>query len=164
MKAYKGLVLEDNGYLKKVVLVHDIKNGNVETYELPLYLDEVGHSPTGFNWGYGGAGPSQLAYAILRDHGLSPDEASRFYGKFKEDIIRNIPMDVMFLITSDYIDMWLDATLYGNYVRVPDPLGVYPLSDIAPIDRLMFVFCPPSQFPLALVMILWQDAQNAEKR
>jgi len=26
------------------------------------------HSPTGFEWGYGGSGPADLAYAILRDY------------------------------------------------------------------------------------------------
>jgi hypothetical protein len=35
---------------------------------LPLYLDEVNHSPTGFEWGYSGSGPSQLSYAILRSY------------------------------------------------------------------------------------------------
>lgn len=35
---------------------------------LPLRLDLVSHSASGFEWGYGGAGPSQLALAILADH------------------------------------------------------------------------------------------------
>ncbi len=35
--------------------------------ELPLRLDLWKHSPTGFEWGYGGAGPAQLALAILAD-------------------------------------------------------------------------------------------------
>ena len=29
--------------------------------------DLYNHSPTGFNWGYGGSGPSQLALARLRE-------------------------------------------------------------------------------------------------
>ena len=29
------------------------------------------HSPDGFNWGYGGSGPAQLALALLLDAGLS---------------------------------------------------------------------------------------------
>lgn len=32
---------------------------------LPLCLQYVDHSPTGFEWGYYGSGPSQLAFAIL---------------------------------------------------------------------------------------------------
>ena len=34
---------------------------------LPLRLDLQNHSPDGFEWGYGGSGPSQLALAILAD-------------------------------------------------------------------------------------------------
>ena len=33
---------------------------------LPLYLDECNKSPTGFEWGYEGSGPAQLAYALIR--------------------------------------------------------------------------------------------------
>ena len=31
-------------------------------------LDLWNHSPTGFEWGYCGSGPAQLALAILADH------------------------------------------------------------------------------------------------
>jgi len=31
-------------------------------------LDLWNHSPTGFEWGYGGSGPAQLALALLADH------------------------------------------------------------------------------------------------
>lgn len=30
-------------------------------------FDAVNHSPDGFEWGYGGSGPSQLAFAMLAD-------------------------------------------------------------------------------------------------
>ena len=36
-------------------------------------LDLWEHSPTGFEWGYGGSGPAQLALALLADH-LGDDE------------------------------------------------------------------------------------------
>ncbi len=40
------------------------------------------HSPTGFSWGYGGSGPSQLALALLLD--VLDDEvtAKRWYQRF----------------------------------------------------------------------------------
>ncbi|HXR05085.1 MAG TPA: DUF6166 domain-containing protein [Verrucomicrobiae bacterium] len=38
-------------------------------------LDLYNHSPTGFEWGYGGSGPAQLALAILADHLGNADEA-----------------------------------------------------------------------------------------
>ena len=36
-------------------------------------LDLWNHSPTGFQWGYGGSGPAQLALALLADY-LGDDE------------------------------------------------------------------------------------------
>lgn len=41
---------------------------NAPGCRLPLRLDLWNHSPTGFNWGYGGSGPAQLALAILAFH------------------------------------------------------------------------------------------------
>ncbi len=40
----------------------------VKRYLLPKMLELRNHSPTGFNWGYAGSGPCQLALAILADH------------------------------------------------------------------------------------------------
>lgn len=37
------------------------------SYPLAARLDLWNHSPTGFEWGYGGSGPAQLALAILAD-------------------------------------------------------------------------------------------------
>jgi len=36
-------------------------------YPLPFRTEIRNHSPTGFNWGYSGSGPAQLALAILAD-------------------------------------------------------------------------------------------------
>jgi hypothetical protein len=50
------------------------------------------HSPDGFNWGYGGSGPSQLALAVLLE--LVPEEqAIKAYQDFKRDIISHLPQD-----------------------------------------------------------------------
>ena len=44
------------------------------------------HSPDGFEWGYAGSGPAQLALAIVLD--VYPEEiAQRFYQDFKEAFI-----------------------------------------------------------------------------
>lgn len=37
----------------------------VDNRSLNPRLDLFNHSPTGFEWGYGGSGPAQLALAIL---------------------------------------------------------------------------------------------------
>jgi len=88
-------------------------------------FDLRSHSPTGFEWGYGGSGPSQLALAILADHfGHQPnlDEAKRvrdwiskyetgdelalmLYQGFKGDFITGIETD-HWEITSQQIRLW----------------------------------------------------------
>ena len=45
------------------------------------------HSPDGFQWGYGGAGPAQLALALLLDVTTSPDMAQAYYQDFKFDVV-----------------------------------------------------------------------------
>ncbi|MGB9648263.1 MAG: DUF6166 domain-containing protein [Stellaceae bacterium] len=48
------------------------------------------HSPTGFEWGYGGSGPAQLALAILAEH-LGDDRAALSrYQRFKWACIAQI--------------------------------------------------------------------------
>ena len=44
-----------------------VGDGGHKAEMLPLRLDLDNHSPTGFEWGYGGSGPAQLALAILAD-------------------------------------------------------------------------------------------------
>lgn len=48
------------------------------------------HSPDGFNWGYAGSGPAQLALAIMLE--LYPNEkALSFYQEFKQKVIAPLP-------------------------------------------------------------------------
>ena len=45
------------------------------------------HSPDGFNWGYGGSGPAQLALAILLDYSGDDELAQKYYQQFKWDFV-----------------------------------------------------------------------------
>ena len=74
-------------------------------FPLPMMLGEVNHSPTGFEWGYYGSGPSQLAYAILRFF-YSEKEARKEYMQFKQDVIAKIPQNVLWVIDSSDITVW----------------------------------------------------------
>lgn len=47
------------------------------------------HSPTGFNWGYGGSGPAQLALALLMK--FTGNEAQKYYQQFKFSWIAGLP-------------------------------------------------------------------------
>jgi hypothetical protein len=48
------------------------------------------HSPSGFNWGFGGSGPCQLALAILMRY-LSPRDAEAYKHSFKFGFIAGLP-------------------------------------------------------------------------
>lgn len=50
------------------------------------------HSPTGFNWGYLGSGPAELAYAIVKDI-LGRVPSGFLYQEFKAKAIATIPID-----------------------------------------------------------------------
>jgi Family of unknown function (DUF6166) len=72
---------------------------------LPLRLDLARHSPTGFEWGYGGSGPAQLALALLAHH-LGAAAALELYQRFKWSVVAKLNRDQWALTPSD-IDEWL---------------------------------------------------------
>jgi hypothetical protein len=72
------------------VLVTD--PGSTTTYLDPRY-DLRNHSPTGFQWGYGGSGPAQLALALLADALNDDERATRHYQTFKAARIASIAGD-----------------------------------------------------------------------
>lgn len=117
-----------------VVLVNE---GGDAWANLPLYLNEVNHSPTGFEWGYFGSGPSQLAYAILRymcgkmyTETEAQELAEEYYMRFKERVIATIDRKEWILkeedVTAFIIDtmagwevgVWRDLTNEPNRVRI----------------------------------------------
>lgn len=50
------------------------------------------HSPDGFNWGYGGSGPAQLALAILANY-MDDESAVWYYQQFKFTFIAGLPQN-----------------------------------------------------------------------
>jgi hypothetical protein len=63
----------------------------VDGEALDLCLELMNHSPTGFDWGYCGSGPAQLALAILAHHCDSNEEALDLYQRFKWAVIAGLP-------------------------------------------------------------------------
>lgn len=59
---------------------------------VPLPQRIVYHSPTGFEWGYGGSGPADLALNILTLL-VSPKEANRMHQDFKSEYIATMPRE-----------------------------------------------------------------------
>jgi hypothetical protein len=74
---------------------------------LDFRLDLRNHSPTGFEWGYCGSGPAQLALAILADHLESGDAALEFYQRFKWEVIVGLPRK-RWRLTGPQIDQALE--------------------------------------------------------
>jgi hypothetical protein len=72
-------------------------------------LDLWHHSPTGFEWGYGGSGPAQLALALLADHLADDRQALDFYQRFKWTIIAELPRKKDWKLTSQVIDTVLQG-------------------------------------------------------
>jgi hypothetical protein len=61
-----------------------------EPLDLKSSLKVSNHSPTGFNWGYGGSGAAQFALALLMRYFPTP-EAVKYYQKFKFGWVAGLP-------------------------------------------------------------------------
>jgi len=96
----------------QVMLENEDRSGEWETLKLHQSLHYVNHSPDGFSWGYGGSGPSQLAFAILQV-ALGPDRAMDVYQSFKWDTLAQADQDRKFEFTVD-IERWLTALDQGD--------------------------------------------------
>jgi hypothetical protein len=59
-------------------------------------------SKAGFEWTYDGAGPAQLALALLADHLGDDDKALHLYDRFMREVVANL--DNAWRLTSTDID------------------------------------------------------------
>jgi len=110
--SFQGL---KNKYEKQVVWLDGNKSHPLETY-----YPECGHSPDGFEWGYYGSGPSQLAYAMLKkwlieNKGYSDEDASLLsfnnYQNFKFDFTSRFSPE--WALSADKINDWWEAAHVG---------------------------------------------------
>lgn len=69
----------------------------------PRY-DLRNHSPDGFEWGYGGSGPAQLALALCADalDGYA-DRALKVYQEFKRVVVETFEGDVIWISQEDIV-------------------------------------------------------------
>lgn len=82
------------------------------------------HSPTGFAWGYGGSGPSQLALALVSDR-LGPgrdQDALAIYQDFKWYTVARWPKDRNWIFSGSELDGFIDAVIRKmNAIAEPEP-------------------------------------------
>jgi len=63
------------------------------------------HSPDGFQWGYGGSGPAQLALALLLDVTDNTETAVKLHQDFKFDLV--VQWGDAWAISTEQIQIWL---------------------------------------------------------
>ena len=92
-----GHSARDRGRVEVIVVIDDL---------VPVPLQHrMRHSPDGFEWGYGGSGPSDLARSILWDYfGAEPHPAC--YQDFKFHFVAPASVDG-FVVSEPEIDQWL---------------------------------------------------------
>ena len=106
MKGKKFYIAERSDLGDAVVWV--VKRGDKTPLPLEPSLKIRNHSPTGFEWGYGGSGPAQLALAILLDCTGCPEVALSYYLLFKAEEIAKAPLQG-FQISAQEIVAWMDG-------------------------------------------------------
>lgn len=74
----------------RVAPIIGTRNGHDAHVNIPQPI--VYHSPTGFEWGYGGSGPADLALNILALFVPLP-EAWRLHQRFKFEVVGGLPHD-----------------------------------------------------------------------
>ena len=89
-----------------VVLYEDFDGAE---HTLPLCLEVDNHSPTGFEWGYAGSGPHQLALAILCGV-TDAATAERLHGRFCADFIARIT-DKKWSFPAERVRGWVQGAL-----------------------------------------------------
>lgn len=93
-----------------------VTDGDDAEYPLPLYTHVRNHSPAGFNMGYGGSGPAQLALAICCDClGEKVGSDPHVYQRFKAAFVAR--WDDEWSIDEIDINNWLAGVLQEQSVK-----------------------------------------------
>lgn len=91
---YKPLTIKYRGRrLDSGCVIERYSSGARQWLPLPISrsLRLVNHSPTGFEWGYGGSGPAQSALAILLDFTNDEHAAVSLHQDFKWKLVSQWP-------------------------------------------------------------------------
>lgn len=107
MKIYKGVKVGSNG--SQTVFVWDSESCKDTPLPLEPSLTIYNHSPDGFQWGYTGSGPSQLALALLLDVTGDPELAHKHHQEFKRQFVAG--WGDVFAVTGPTILNWLEGLL-----------------------------------------------------
>lgn len=92
--------------LTRLAIRHDLRN----------------HSPDGFEWGYCGSGPAQLALALLADALGDDDEAGNLYQEFKRRFVTKFAHNY-WTINLDAILEWADKQTPRQDMPAEEPFA-----------------------------------------
>ena len=91
MKVYRGTRTDGRdmhgGFIVKV---GDTDNEKEVVFSAAASQKLTNHSPNGFNWGYGGSGPAQLALGLLLDVTADTNLSLQYYQQFKWEIVATL--------------------------------------------------------------------------
>lgn len=79
----------------------------VDGEPLTYRYDLLSASPSGFEWGYGGSGPAQLAIALLAD-AYTDGFATNHYQRFKREVVVHLPHDG-WTLRETALDAWREG-------------------------------------------------------
>jgi len=102
----------DSGYGSRAVIVQ-YDDSDQEMLDPRPSQKLYNHSPDGFEWGYGGSGPAQLALAILLHYTGNPKEALMWHQDFKWEFMAKAPQEG-FVITADQIERYLSLPVIAD--------------------------------------------------
>lgn len=85
------------------VFYTDSNEVELKEHELNPRNDLYNHSPNGFEWGYGGSGPAQLALALLADVLKDDDRAIMLHQAFKGEVVASKFPKAIFVISDKEI-------------------------------------------------------------
>ena len=93
----------------------------VDARPLNPRLDLWKHNPAGFEWGYCGSGPAQLALAILADHLGDNRQAINLHQRFKWNVVAELPRK-QWVLTSQDVDIAIQKIRHWESVAGGVPL------------------------------------------
>lgn len=117
MKTYHGVRTP----LNCMVFVTCKLYGISARYCLPPRLELRNHSPSGFDWGYGGSGPAQLALALVADVLDDDSEAVKLHQEFKWQFVAGLARDETWEITEDQIQEMLNKIRSSIFAEEKSP-------------------------------------------
>jgi hypothetical protein len=104
MKRYRGIRDRSAGAAQVFILDSDDPQ---KCAALPPRNDLLNHSPDGFQWGYSGSGPAQLALALLCDHYADDKLAELYHQDLKAAWVAGIHTDT-WTLTSEELELIVD--------------------------------------------------------